>query len=432
MWSAIVLLLACLVSRRRVAVVLGIGVACSVLAGHALSGLQPLETGAWSGTAMVVSDPIDRGGTTVADVSTGAGRLELVARGAAGRVVLGLGSGSRVRVEGSISDLRRSGSTMSRHVRSRLTARSVSTDGRVWWAVPIDGLRSAVLSGGNALPSQQRPVYGGFVLGDDRGRSAEVTEWFDAAGLSHLLVVSGENLVFVLLVAAPALDRLGARGRFLATTTIVLVFAAMTRFEPSILRATAMATVAALSVATGRRAGGRVALGLAVTVLLLLDPLLVHSLGFRLSVAACAGIVLLAPGIERRLRGPRRFRTVLAVTLAAQLAVAPLIVPNFGPMPVVAVPANLLAEPIAGLVMMWGCTVGVVAGLVGGPLAIVLQSPVRLGLWWIIGVARASDALPHVGVGLPALGALVATAVLVRRMGRHRGRRPRSAALPVP
>ncbi len=97
-------------------------------------------------------------------------------------------------------------------------------------------------------------------------------------------------------------------------------------------------------------------LALAVAGLVLIDPLLVHSLGFRLSVAASAGILLLARPLADALPLPGWLARPLGVTLAAQGAVAPLLVPVFGGMPVAAVPANLVAEPVAGLVMMWGCS----------------------------------------------------------------------------
>lgn len=412
-----------LLSRRRGIVLVGICFACAVFAGNALAGLQSLPPGEWSGTVRLIGDPEVRGGATIVDVATGVGRLELQAWGAAGRNLAEAEAGDRVGVEGTISPLTRPAFAVARHVRSRLVARIVRRRGGSWWMVPTNALRSVVLAGGRPLPPDQRPVYGGFVLGDDRGRSDEITEWFDASGLSHLLVVSGENLAFVLLVASPLLDRLGGRTRVGAMLALLVLFASMTRFEPSILRATAMAMVTALSFASRRRIGGRVSLGIAVTVLLLLDPLLVHSTGFRLSVAACAGIVVLGPGLERRLRGPGPLRAVLAVTISAQVAVAPFLVPTFGPMPLVAVPANVLAEPVAGLVMMWGCTGGMLAGLVGGPIATVLQLPTRLALWWIISVARGAAALPDVGVGLPALATGIAVLAVGRRVSAHVGSR---------
>src|SRR5690606_11834078 len=162
------------------------------------------------------------------------------------------------------------------------------------WAKLVDAIRSSVVDGAAVLPEGQRALFTGFVLGDDRGMPAAVADDFDAAGLAHLLVVSGQNVAFVVAVAAPVLGRLHHRARLGVTIALLVTFAAVTRFEPSVLRATAMAGVAAVATALGRPVGAVRVLALAVTGLVLVDPLLVTSLGFRLSAAAALGIVVLA------------------------------------------------------------------------------------------------------------------------------------------
>ena len=117
-----------------------------------------------------------------------------------------------------------------------------------------------------------------------------------ASGLSHLLAVSGENVAFTLALAGPLLRRLRVGPRTLVALGVVFVFAAMTRFEPSVLRASAMAVVALLAAFAGpaRGAWARV-LAYAVIVLLIADPFLLRSVGFWLSCGASAGIAFLEP-----------------------------------------------------------------------------------------------------------------------------------------
>jgi ComEC/Rec2-related protein len=248
-----------------------------------------------------------------------------------------------------------------------------------------------------------------------------VADDVDAAGLTHLLVVSGENVAFVLALVGPLLRRLPAGGRLGATLAVVGWFALLTRGEPSVLRAVAMASTRAVAEAAGREASGPRALGLGVTGLLLVDPLLVWSAGFQLSVAASTGILLLAGPVQRRLPGPRWLAEPLAVVIAAQLGVAPVAVPRFGPLPVAALPANLLVEPVAGLITMWGLTGGFAAGLVGGSAATVLHLPTRVALAWLVGVARTTGRLPLGSLGLTHLAVLAAAvglAGVARRAAR--------------
>src|SRR5690606_8385737 len=77
----------------------------------------------------------------------------------------------------------------------------------------------------------------------------------------------------------------------------------------------------------------------------------------------------------------------------------------------------------AGLVMMWGCTAGLVAGLVPDWAAAVLHLPTRLGLWWVAGVARIGAGAPFGTIGLLGVGsiaALLGAAVVLRSRARSR------------
>jgi hypothetical protein len=131
-----------------------------------------------------------------------------------------------------------------------------------------------------------------------------------------------------------------------------------------------------------------------VTGLLLIDPLLIASVGFQLSVCAATAIVVAAPPLAAMLPGPAAIREALAVTLAAQLGVAPVLLGTFGPIPVASLPANLLAVPVAGLVMVWGLTAGMAAGALGGAAASLLHAPTRVALGWLDLVATRSSMAP--------------------------------------
>jgi competence protein ComEC len=223
--------------------------------------------------------------------------------------------------------------------------------------------------------------------------------------------VSGQNVAFALAAAWPLLRLLRLRGRWTAGLAILVLFGVLTRWEPSVLRAEAMAAIAMTAHVSGRPASAIRVLALAVAGLLVVDPLLVGSVGFLLSAGACAGIILLAAPLARRIPGPRPLATALGVTLAAQIGVAPVLVPVFGGIPAAALPANLLAVPAAGPVTVWGMTAGVVAGLVGGDAARVLHVPTNALVGWIAGVAHWAAALPLAQLGVAHL-AVIAIALV--------------------
>jgi competence protein ComEC len=234
--------------------------------------------------------------------------------------------------------------------------------------------------------------------------------------LSHLLAVSGANVAFVLALAGPVLRRCRLWSRALLGAGVVVVFAAATRFEPSVLRASVMALVAMAAMLAGRPVAALRLLALAVIALLLADPFLLHSVGFLLSVGATAGIASWSAPIARRLRGPRWFRETLAVTLAAQIGVAPVMLPVFGAMPAIAPLANVLAVPVAEPLTVYGLLVSFVLALCA-PLRSVagaLHAPTAAMVHWVAFVAR-TCARVHVTVHAPgaiAVVVLVAVAVI--------------------
>lgn len=348
---------------------------------------------------------------------------------AAGRLPL-LSAGEAAVVSGRLRPL----AGWERRLRWRHAAATLAVDDVLGVAPPAspglrlaNALRGLVLSGVRRLPEAPAALTAGLLVGDDRDLPDPVAADFRVSGLSHLLAVSGANVAFVLALAGPALRRFGLAGRFAAGLAVLLVFAAMTRFEPSVLRATAMAGLGLLSAYAGRPASGRRLLALAVAGLVLVDPFLVHSLGFRLSVAASAGILVLARPLAARLRGPRPLRDGLAVTAAAQLGVAPVALPAFGSLPLIAFPANLLAAPAAGALTLWGFGSGLAGGLLeplAPPVPGALSVPTRVLSSYLAGVATVAARVP-LALGWEAFLGLVAVSALARvGWGVIRRRRP--------
>ncbi len=303
-------------------------------------------------------------------------------------------------------------------------------------ASPLDRIanaaRDAVLAGSDPLAPVERAVVAGFLLGDTRALPPSVEEQFRAAGLTHLTAVSGGNVAFVLALAAPVLHRMRLGGRLVASLTLLVLFGTMTRWEPSVARAVAMATIALVAGYLGRPTSGLRGLLLAAIALLLVDPFLLHSVGFLLSCTASLGIALLARPIAARLRGPQWMREVLAVTAAAQLGVAPVLIPVFGSMPLVALPANLVAVPLAAPLTMWGILAGLISAFVE-PIAPVVPSilavPTAALVHALLAVADVAARVP-VELDARAIAGIAAVAALLVALRRTRSLRRDASALP--
>ena len=351
-------------------------------------------------------------------------RLQARAYGAAAGRLDDLLAGERVRVSGTMRPASGDWNRW-RHVAATLTVHEV---GDTASASPLYGLanrvRRLLASGARSLSEEHRALFSGMVYGDDRHQPPRLADDFRAAGLGHLLVVSGQNVAFVLALATPAAWRLRPGVRLVLLLGVLGVFAVLTRFEPSVLRAVTMAAVAVGSAALGRPEVGRRTLAWAVAGVLALDPFLVRSLAFQLSVSATAGLLWITPPLSEALPGPRWLRLAVATTAGAQLAVTPLLVAVFGSVPLASLPANVIAGPASAPVMMWGLTGGLVAGVAGDWLAWLLHWPTALLLWWIRGVAAVAAAAPPamLGVGSAAVvGAGVASLLAARALGGRHG-----------
>lgn len=421
------------VSRRSWVLVLGAVLLASCLATRSWAGLEPRPAQPVDAVVTLVSDPEPVAGALRAELRLDDRRIEAWARGAAAGALYHRLAGERVRVTGVLRPLPAEARSRLavRHIAARLSVRTVSyVSGGTLPARLANASRRVLANGARSLGRDQRSLFAGFVLGDDREQAPAVADDFRASGLTHLLVVSGANVAFVLAVVAPVLGRMPRRARLVAGVAVLVAFGLVTRWEPSVLRAIAMATITLWAGAAGRPASGLRVLSLAVAALVLIDPLLVRSLGFRLSVGACIGIALLARPIAARLPGPRSLATAIGVTVGAQAGVAPILVPTFGPLPLASLPANLMAVPAAAPIMVWGMTAGFAAGVSPPLIATMLHLPTRLLIGWVAWVARTGAGLPLGRAGVVVL-LLAAAAFGAAAIGPARLRRSAAAVAVV-
>lgn len=431
-----VVVLGVLAFRPGVAVA-GLFLMISWHAGHDLAALQPVTTRPVANVDVTLTaDPVNDDGRVTVQIDLDGQRVLLIARTAQAGALRTAAAGDRLVVSGSLRGAAPTSSwRISRRIVGQLTATEVTVVAQPGGPIRVaNEVRSILRDGVDELSPERRILFTGLVFGDDRGQSAVVSDNFRASGLGHLLAVSGQNVVFVLLLAAPIIGRISSVPvRVVASVAVLVGFGFMTRFEPSVTRALVMAGLALLAHAAGRPGAASVILPPAVLGLLVLDPLLAWSLAFQLSVAATIGLVVLTPWLSQWVPGPQPIALAAAATIGAQLAVSPLLLGAFGTLSLVAVPANLLAAPAAAGVMMWGLVVGVVAGLSPDPVARVLHLPTRLMLWWIDGVAATFARIPVGQIGAIHLITLVGGLTLLLIVGRARPlvRRPLRAFLVV-
>lgn len=271
----------------------------------------------------------------------------------------------------------------------------------LWWrgaGVVRASIRAAVAD----RPLEQRALVPALVDGDDAELPEDLERDFRTTGLTHLTAVSGTNLTLVVGFLLVVARWCGVRRRWLyAVGALGIVgFVLLARTEPSVLRAAVMGTVGLLAMGLNGRHRALRGLGVAVVVLLLVQPGLAISAGFALSVLATAGIVVLAPGWRDALARwlPRWLAEAVAVPAAAQLACTPVVAGISGQVSLVAVVANLLVAPVVGPATVLGLAGGVV-GLLLPPVGRLLGVGAGWCVAWIATVAQRGADLPLAAVG---------------------------------
>jgi competence protein ComEC len=258
--------------------------------------------------------------------------------------------------------------------------------------------RNPIVQIGNAIRERVMQVFDGsrsgdglvrgLLIGDTSLLAASDEEDLRLAGLAHFVAVSGSNVAMFLVawwfLTAPIAVRPVLR--VVGGMVGLAVFAVVTRWEPSVIRASVMAGVPLLGGLLGLPFDPWMALGTGVTFLLLVSGQLAFSVGFQLSVAATAGVlvgVAVAGG-----RRPGWLTVPLFATIGAQLAVAPIILVVFGSVPLLAPLTNLVVAPMVAMTTAIGAL-----GIVLPPLA----SLSDVGATVILTVAQAAAGGPQLG-----------------------------------
>jgi competence protein ComEC len=283
------------------------------------------------------------------------------------------------------------------------------------------------------FPPREAGLLLGLALGDGSKLDAATERDFQATGLTHLLVVSGGNVAMVLapVLALTTVFGLARVGTAIVGIVTVVFFVILTGAEASVMRAGAMAVTALLGTLLGRPKTTGVVLSTAVLILLVLDPWLVRSIGFQLSVTATAGLVALASPLGELFGRvvPTPVAAAAGTTLAAQLAVTPVLLFHFHEIPLVTLLANVLAAPAVSPALMLGLIaafVGVASEPVGTLAAVVAQAPMRYleFLANVLGRAPIAHITSRGGAAVLVVGAAVVTTLAVALRTGWRPPRP--------
>ena len=221
-----------------------------------------------------------------------------------------------------------------------------------------------------ALPEPEAGLAAGILVGLRERVDRDLAADFATAGASHVVAISGWNIAIVGGLVTAALRGRPRRAVALIVGLTICAYVVAAGASPSVVRAAVMAGVVLTARESGRAGRAAAALGMAAFLMLVAEPEMIGDAGFRLSVAATAGLLAWATPLGRWIGGlgggrvPGWLAEGLGISLAAQAATLPDVLVTFGRLSLVAPAVNLLVVPLVPAAMAAGVT-----AMAGGALA---------------------------------------------------------------
>ena len=244
-------------------------------------------------------------------------------------------------------------------------------------------------------------VVAAMALGDKSGLDRELRETFSVAGGSHILALSGLHLGMVYMMLSLVMGHWRRRwaGKTIQMAAI-WAFVVLAGMPASLVRAALMLTVYWLAGLSGRQGGGLNSLGVAATVMIVQNPLVLWDVGFQMSVLAVAGILVcyqpLMDFVNRKWLSEHPvvgwLWSMAVLSLSAQIGVAPLVMYHFHRFSTYFLLTNMIAVPAATILLQlamvfflcWplkmmqavlGKLIAYVAGLLGSYMSTISSLP---------------------------------------------------------
>jgi len=209
------------------------------------------------------------------------------------------------------------------------------------------------------LSPEHYSIASGLLLGGSGRTGKELQEVFTRAGVLHILSVSGLHVGFVIsflgfiFIFLPIPRPL----KFALTMLFLFVYAGVTGFRPSVIRASLMAFLFGGAFVLQRNIEPIHILNITALILLILQPLMLFDASTQLSFASVYGILYLFPKIDRLLLKKVSIKTIkpilvaMAISFSAQIFVSPVIIYYFNRLQTLSIFSNILIVPLSSVII---------------------------------------------------------------------------------
>lgn len=206
-------------------------------------------------------------------------------------------------------------------------------------------------------------VASAILLGYDDLLDPELRQTYTGSGAIHVLCVSGLHLgIFYAMIAALLFPLSRTRKGEAVKTVILLIliwgYACITGLSVGVARSATMFTFVCIGGGFRRRTSVLNSLVVSAFFLLSINPYYLFDVGFQLSFAAVAGIVIFHPVLSQWFLTENKVlaygRDLIIVSIAAQMFTAPVILYKFHQFPNYFLLSSMIAIPLSYLVLVTG------------------------------------------------------------------------------
>lgn len=272
------------------------------------------------------------------------------------------------------------------------------------------------------LPNDAREICIGILIGERTDLSEEINLAFKNSNLTHMLAVSGAHISYIILGLSILLSKNGKRFQKIFIIIFLIFFMGLTKFTPSVERASIMAILVILASLLHRKADVYHNLALSAIIILVINPYTILNIGFQLSYGGTIGIILFHQKISKRLNKKlnwlenyntsierihdmenpiinifkkilKYILNMLMVTISANLVIIPIMIFQFNTLSLTFWISNILAGPFIGLITILGFILYFVS-LFSMSLAHFIAVPLKILLKLLIFISQFCSQLP--------------------------------------
>lgn len=218
----------------------------------------------------------------------------------------------------------------------------------------------------------------------------ETKHTFTQSGISHILVVSGSNIAFLILLVSFFLKYIPLPTRMVQILVVgsILFYGTLVSWDISVIRAVIMGTLSYMIATWGKSVSAKSSLILALILLIIMNPLApLYDAGFWLSFSATLGILLFEPIVSEycsRIGIPKYIEEILAVSIGAMIGSLPVLIYHFQAIAPLWLIANFLIAPVVGWILFSTTAflgIASISSLLGYYFGYLIYIPTRYLLW---------------------------------------------------